>query len=152
MSGDFDSRLVTIVKALVTDIITPLIAAIWGGPFFGDLYFTINHSKFLYGDFLNQVITFLVICIVIYFIVVLPMNMALNKLYPKAPKVKCPECLEEIIKGATRCKWCTTHIDPASTLPVPNQAEVTVKAGEMAPVPAERQAAAEKPISADTKV
>lgn len=39
----------------VTDIITPLIAAIWGGPFFGDLYFTINRSKFLYGDFLNQV-------------------------------------------------------------------------------------------------
>jgi hypothetical protein len=41
----------------VSDIITPLIAAIWGGSFFGDLYFTINHSKFLYGDFLNQVIT-----------------------------------------------------------------------------------------------
>ncbi|KAK9918657.1 hypothetical protein WJX75_005696 [Coccomyxa subellipsoidea] len=141
-----------VVKALVSDIITPLIAAIWGGSFFGDLYFTINHSKFLYGDFLNQVLTFIIICLVVYFIIVLPMNAALNRLYPKAPKVKCPECLEEIIKGATRCKWCTSEIHPAATLPVPNQDEVKVKVGETAPVPAARQAAADKPIPGDEKV
>ena len=39
---------------------------------------------------------------------------------PKAPKVKCPFCLEEICKGATRCKWCTSELDPESVLPAPN--------------------------------
>lgn len=49
-----------------------------------------------------------------------------------------------------RCCRCTSHIDPADALPVPNQKEVPVKPGEAAPVPAERQAAAEKPTPAAT--
>ena len=39
---------------------------------------------------------------------------------PKAPKVKCPHCLEDINKGATRCKWCTSQLDAESVLPTPN--------------------------------
>ncbi|CAL8471274.1 g10816 [Coccomyxa elongata] len=139
-----------VVQSLVRDIITPLIAAIWGGSSFSSLYFTVNNSKFMYGDFINQCLTFLIICAVVYFIIVLPINAILDAIMPTAPKVLCPECLEEIKKGATRCKWCTTHIDPADTLAVPNQKEVPVKPGQAAPVPAERQAAAEKPTPAAT--
>ncbi|HEY8300381.1 MAG TPA: large conductance mechanosensitive channel protein MscL [Jatrophihabitans sp.] len=63
-----------IVTALVADIITPIIAAIGGQPNFADLTFTINGSKFLYGDFLNKLITFLIIAAAVYFLVVLPLN------------------------------------------------------------------------------
>jgi large conductance mechanosensitive channel len=63
-----------VVTALVTDIITPVIAAIGGKPNFSKLTFTINHSKFLYGAFINAVVTFLIVAAAIYFIVVLPLN------------------------------------------------------------------------------
>jgi large conductance mechanosensitive channel len=64
----------TIVTALVKDIITPLIAAIGGKPDFKNLTFTINHSKFAYGDFVNAIISFLIVAAAIYFLVVLPLN------------------------------------------------------------------------------
>lgn len=63
-----------IVTALVKDIVTPIIAAIGGQPDFSGLYFTINHSKFLIGDFLNAVVAFVMIAGVIYFVVIVPMN------------------------------------------------------------------------------
>ncbi len=63
-----------VVKALVADILTPLIAAIVGMPNFANLTFTVNHSKFLYGDLVNNVITFLAIAAAIYFFVVAPLN------------------------------------------------------------------------------
>src|SRR6266496_134929 len=64
----------TVVAALVKDLITPLVAAIFGKPDFANLYFTINNSKFLYGDFLNALLAFALIAAVIYFFVVLPIN------------------------------------------------------------------------------
>ncbi|MGA9858552.1 MAG: large conductance mechanosensitive channel protein MscL [Solirubrobacteraceae bacterium] len=63
-----------VVNALVKDIITPIIGAIGGKPNFADLTFTINKSKFLYGDFLNFVISFVLVAAAIYFVVVLPLN------------------------------------------------------------------------------
>ena len=63
-----------VVTALVADIITPLIAAIAGKPNFSELTFTIHKSKFLYGDFINAVISFLLVAAAIYFAVVLPLN------------------------------------------------------------------------------
>src|ERR1700753_1280874 len=63
-----------LVTALVGDLITPLIAAIGGKPDFGNLSFTVNHSHFKYGDFLNQVISFVIIAAVIYFLVVIPVG------------------------------------------------------------------------------
>jgi large conductance mechanosensitive channel len=63
-----------VVTALVADIITPIIAAIGGKPDFSDLTFTINGSKFLYGDFINAVISFLIIAAVVFFLIVKPMN------------------------------------------------------------------------------
>ena len=63
-----------IVNALVKDLITPLVAALVGKPDFSALTFQINNSKFLYGDFINAVVSFLLIAAAIYFFIVLPMN------------------------------------------------------------------------------
>lgn len=101
-----------VVTAFVKDLVTPLIAAIGGKPDFGALYFTVNHSKFLYGDFINAIIAFLVIAAVIYFFVVLPLNalIARSRKEPPADPTtkKCTECLSEIPIGARRCAFCTS--------------------------------------------
>src|SRR5207245_6244935 len=61
-----------VITAFVKDLVTPLIAALGGKPDFASLYFTINNAKFLYGDFINVLIAFLIIAAVIYFLVVIP--------------------------------------------------------------------------------
>jgi large conductance mechanosensitive channel len=80
------------VKALVADIITPVIAAIGGQPDFSTLTFTIHKSKFLYGDFINKVIAFAIIAAAIYFIVVLPLNTLAER---RARKLSAEEPLPE---------------------------------------------------------
>ena len=109
-----------IVQAVVKDLITPLIAAIGGKPDFGMLSFTINHSKFMYGDLLNQVISFLIVASVVFFLVVKPINhliqLANRKNVPADPTTrKCPECFSEISREATRCAFCTAKIEPMKT-------------------------------------
>ena len=104
-----------IVSALVRDLITPLIAAIGGQPDFSKLQFSVNGSQFLYGDFINAVIAFLIIATVVFFFVVQPVNKLMtratrNQTTPEASTVKCPECLSEIPKAATRCAFCTTKL------------------------------------------
>jgi large conductance mechanosensitive channel len=97
-----------VITAFVKDLVTPLIAAIGGQPDFSTLSFTINNSKFLYGDFLNALIAFLIIAAVIYFFVIVPYSgwMARSK-KPTDPTTKtCPECLSEIPIGARRCAFC----------------------------------------------
>lgn len=78
-----------LVKSLVDNIFTPLIAAIAGEPDFSRLSFTINKSVFTYGDFINDLITFLIVAAVIYFVIVLPIAKA-NELRrrgaPEAPE------------------------------------------------------------------
>jgi len=101
----------TIVSALVADIITPLIAAIAKVPDFSGLYFTLNGSKFMYGHFLNALISFLLVASAIFFFVVKPMNMLVNR-SKKGPPAdpttkKCIECLSEIPIEAKRCAHCT---------------------------------------------
>jgi large conductance mechanosensitive channel len=104
-----------IVTALVKDLLTPLIAALVGKPDFSALIFTLNNSKFLYGDFLNAVVSFVLIAAAIYFFIVVPVN-ALNARMrkptpPAAPATKeCPECLSAIPIGARRCAHCTSVI------------------------------------------
>jgi len=104
-----------IVTALVKDLITPLIAALAGKPDFSALLFTVNGSKFLYGDFLNAVVSFLLVAAAIYFFVVVPIraiDVRLKKPAPvAAPTTKpCPECLSEIPIGARRCAHCTAVV------------------------------------------
>jgi large conductance mechanosensitive channel len=106
-----------VVKALVADIITPIVAMIFGKPDFGSLSFTINNSNFLYGDLINNIITFVSIAAAIYFIVVKPMEvLQARRAQPAAaPTTRpCPECLSDIPLKATRCAFCTTVVTPAA--------------------------------------
>ena len=100
----------SIVTAFVSDLITPFIAAIAKVPDFSGMYFTINASKFMYGHFINVLISFLIIAVVIFFFVVKPMNMLINRYSKKAPvepvTKKCPECLSDIPLAAKRCAHC----------------------------------------------
>jgi len=98
-----------VITAFVKDLVTPLIAAIGGQPDFSSLSFTINNSKFTYGDFLNALLAFLLIAAVIYFLVIVPYTalMARSKKEPVDPTTKkCPECLSEIPIDARRCAFC----------------------------------------------
>ena len=99
-----------IVTALVKDLITPLVAAIVGKPDFSALTFEINNSKFLYGDFINSVVSFLLISAAIYFLIVVPMERLMpKKPVEEAPGVKdCTECLTTIPLAAKRCSACTS--------------------------------------------
>jgi large conductance mechanosensitive channel len=104
---------VAIVNALVEDLITPLIAAFGGKRDFSGLLFTINGSKFMYGNFINAVVAFLIVAAVVFFLVLVPVN----KLRERAIKEeldpdmkKCPECLSDVPKEARRCAFCTSEI------------------------------------------
>jgi large conductance mechanosensitive channel len=103
-----------VVTALVADLVTPLIAAIGGKPNFGALSFTVNGSHFLYGAFINALLTFLVIAAVIYFLVVKPVNalMARRRTEPPVDENvrQCPECLSDIPSAARRCAFCTSEV------------------------------------------
>jgi large conductance mechanosensitive channel len=107
-----------VINALVRDIITPVIAAIFGEPDFGDLAFTINGSRFAYGNFLNAVITFVLIAGAVFFLVVKPINYLMARLRTEpdveSPTRGCPECLSQIPVAATRCAFCTTEVAPAA--------------------------------------
>ena len=97
-----------VVKAFVDNILTPIIAAVFGKPDFSNLVFTVNGSAFRYGLFINALISFLLIAAAIYFVVVLPMNkLAERRARGADPTVKeCPECLSEIPHMARKCAFC----------------------------------------------
>lgn len=107
----------TVITAIVSDLITPLIGALGKKPDFSQLYFTINSSKFLYGDFLNKLISFAIVAAVVYFVIIAPIARMTAKLSkpedPTAPKRECPECLSSIPAAATRCMYCTAVSTPA---------------------------------------
>lgn len=101
-----------LVNSLVADLITPVIAAIFGKPDFSGLTFTINGSVFKYGSFINALITFLSIAAAIFFFVVKPMNVLQERIKKgeDATVKDCPECLSEIPAAAKRCAHCTTEL------------------------------------------
>jgi large conductance mechanosensitive channel len=104
----------TVVAGFVKDLLTPLIAAIVGKPDFAALKFTINGSQFLFGDFVNAVVAFVLVAAAVYYFVVLPVNalMARAKKEPPADPTtkKCPECKSEIAIDAKRCAFCTSQL------------------------------------------
>src|SRR5205807_9831485 len=111
MGGAFGA----VVAALVKDLITPLIAAVFGKPDFSAIAFEINGSKFLVGDFLNAVVAFLLVATAVYFFVVTPVNALMARIRrgeapPDPTTKKCPECLSEIPIAARRCAFCTTAL------------------------------------------
>lgn len=102
-----------IVTALVRDMITPLTGLFYNAKDFQTAYFMVSGSKFLYGDFVNAVVSFVIIAAVIFFLVVTPVN----KLQARANRAKtseeptekkCKECLSTIPKDAKRCAFCTS--------------------------------------------
>ena len=103
-----------LVAAFVKDFVTPLIAAIGGKPDFSQLYFTINNSKFLYGDFINALLAFLLLALVISFLVVLPVGKLIARYKPAedelAPTKDCPHCLSAVPAAATVCAFCTRDL------------------------------------------
>ena len=103
-----------VVKALVADLFTPLIAAIFGAHNFGGLKFTINASTFAYGDFINNLITFVSVAAVVFFLVVAPMTALMARRAKEDPDTKeCPECASAIPIKAKRCPLCTSQLETA---------------------------------------
>lgn len=110
-----------LVTALVRDLLTPIIALIFGKPNFSNLSFTINSSHFLYGDFINYLIAFLSVATAVFFFVVQPIN-ALMRRHKTEPDVEsetrpCTECLSDIPKQARRCAFCASPQEPATAAP-----------------------------------
>ncbi len=105
-----------VVTALVKDLITPIVAAIIGKPDFSGLTFSINGSRFLYGDFINAVLAFVSIAAAVFFFVVKPVNalMARRKTQPdvESETMPCPECLSDIPRGARKCAFCGSSVQP----------------------------------------
>ena len=104
-----------VVAAFVKDLLTPLIAAIFGKPSFENLKIEVNGSTFLYGDFINALVSFLLIAIAVYFFVVVPMNHLMARLRrgeaaPDPTTKKCAECMSEIPIAARRCAFCTSPV------------------------------------------
>jgi large conductance mechanosensitive channel len=108
-----------VITALVRDFITPLIAAIGGKPNFGNLSFTVNHSTFAYGNFINTVLSFLIIATVVFFLAVVPLTKLTKRLNllpaekPALPTKPCPQCLSDIPEAARRCAFCTSEVQAA---------------------------------------
>ena len=105
----------TLIKALVTDLLTPLIAAIVTQPDFSKMMFTVNGSQFMYGDFINALIAFLVSACTIYFFVVAPVNKLLLRFKGPVPEVatkECPFCkMNDVARDATKCPHCTSVLE-----------------------------------------
>ncbi len=105
----------SVVTALTKDLLTPLIAAIVKAPDFSALKWTLNGSTFQYGDFVNTVISFLLVAGAVYFFVVTPINALITRTRkdpaPADPTTrKCPECLSEIPIDARRCSHCSQPV------------------------------------------
>jgi large conductance mechanosensitive channel len=104
-----------VVTALTKDLLTPLIAALVGKPDFSSISFAVGSTVFPVGDFINTVVSFLLIAAAVYFFVVTPINALVTRMR-KAPAPadpttkKCPECLSEIPIDARRCAHCTQPV------------------------------------------
>ncbi|MGH2366401.1 MAG: large conductance mechanosensitive channel protein MscL [Chloroflexota bacterium] len=107
----------TVVSALVKDLLTPLIAAIGGKQDFSNMFFTLNNSKFLYGDFINAIIAFIILALVVYYLVVVPVNALMARYHseppPPAKTRPCPECLSDVPLAARRCAFCASPLPSA---------------------------------------
>ena len=105
-----------LVNAFVKDLITPIIAALFGEPDFANLAFTINGARFAYGDFLNALLTFVLVTAAVFFFVVKPVNYLMARLRTEpdveSPTRGCPECLSQIPVAARRCAFCTSEVAP----------------------------------------
>lgn len=107
-----------VVTALVKDLLTPIVAAIIGKPSFSNLVFTIHHSTFHYGEFVNALIAFVTIAAAVFFFVVKPVNVLMERRKTgrdtDSETRQCSECLSEIPREARRCAFCTSPQEAAA--------------------------------------
>ena len=103
-----------VVQALVKSFITPPIGIFGGVPDFAALYFTVNNSKFMIGEFINALLSFVILAAVVYFFAVVPINKLMERSRPEPapspPSRDCPECLSKIPEAARRCAFCTAEV------------------------------------------
>jgi large conductance mechanosensitive channel len=103
-----------VVNSVVKNFVTPLIALIGGAPDFS----AIRTGPILWGNILNDVLTFLITAAVVYFVIVVPFNRILERMRPSEPKPQttrqCPECLSDIPIAARRCAFCTAQVASAA--------------------------------------
>lgn len=104
----------SLITAFTEGFITPLLGIFGGVPAFGDLYFEINGSRFLYGAFVDALISFLITAAILYFCVVLPLGKLMEKFIKaeEATTRACPHCYTDINKKASRCAHCTSEVTP----------------------------------------
>lgn len=107
----------SVVDSLVADIITPVLGAIGGEPDFSSLTFSINDSRFFYGNFINNVLSFVIIAAAVFFLVVVPVNKLMERMKTERPADAttrdCPQCLSAIPAAARRCAFCTSEVGAA---------------------------------------
>jgi large conductance mechanosensitive channel len=104
-----------VVTEMTKAFLTPLIALLVGKPDYSNIKFNVNGTVFPIGDFINAVISFILIAAAVYFFVVLPVNMLIARMHrgdkpPDPTTKKCPECLSEIPIEARRCAHCTQPV------------------------------------------
>jgi len=111
----------SLVKQFVSSFVDPLLSLVGGTPNFGNLAFKAGKATFTYGQFLTEVLTFLISALVVYYAMVLPVSRLLRLLdRNKAATTRdCPECTMSIPVAAQRCPECTAQIMPASEQPQP---------------------------------
>lgn len=109
-----------VIQSFVKDMITPLVSAIYQQKKFSEAFFSFRGSHFLYGDFINNFLSFFIIAAVVFFFVVQPINKLVtltnrkeNALEPSTKK--CPHCLSVVQQAASRCAFCTSKLDGAVT-------------------------------------
>lgn len=110
----------SVVQALVRDLVMPFIGLIGGTPDFAELSVTVNNSRFLIGDFINVLLSFLLLAAVVYFFVVAPYTKLMERFAPAPlPTQECPFCLSKIPTRATRCAFCTADLELRTAPPPP---------------------------------
>jgi large conductance mechanosensitive channel len=122
-----------VVQALVKDFLTPLIALLGGNPGFSAWAIVVRGTAFPVGDFVNALVSFVLIALVVYFPVVLPVNRLMERYRPMpqpAPTKECPECTAKIPAAARRCPECTAQLEPPSEQVVEALRRVAAPSGQ----------------------
>ncbi|MBM2810712.1 MAG: large conductance mechanosensitive channel protein [Chloroflexi bacterium] len=106
----------SVVQALVRDFLNPLIGLLGGSGNLAEIVFTVRNSHFLVGDFLGVMLNFLLVAVLVYYLVVVPVNRLRDRFEsqppPPAPTRECPECLSKVPARARRCPQCTSVLTP----------------------------------------
>ncbi len=112
-----------IIKDLVNLILSILAIPGKSARPFSGLEFTIGHGVFQYGVLLQDIVTFIVVAAVVFFLVVHPVRVLMDRrragVDPESEDRACPECLSDVPKAASRCRYCTAQIEPMPESPVP---------------------------------